>query len=151
VRENLVLPDITIQPTKKFLRIGTIAVAIVVIALEILIAATQGGLSLLMIAPPLLLLWPAMHALQRKFTRTVISGDRLRCETGMASKSTRTIQLSKLQDVKVDQRLSQRMFDVGDLSIETAGEASRLTIQNVDNPQALADEILNRAQHGAGV
>ena len=144
------MPDITIQPTRKFLKIGTIAVAVVVIALEILIGATQGGLSLLMIAPPLLLLWPAMHALKRKFTRTVISGDRLRYETGLASKSTRTIQLSKLQDVKVDQRFSQRMFDVGDLSIETAGETSRLTIHNVDSPQALADEILNRAQHGAG-
>jgi uncharacterized membrane protein YdbT with pleckstrin-like domain len=48
----------------------------------------------------------------------------------------------------VDQRLAQRMFDVGDLSIETAGEASRLTIANVDSPQALADEIMNRAQKG---
>ena len=33
--------------------------------------------------------------------------------------------------------------------IETAGEASRLIIINVDNVQTLADEILNRAQHGA--
>jgi hypothetical protein len=45
--------------------------------------------------------------------------------------------------------MSQRMCNVGDLSIETAGEASRLTVHNVDDPQALADEILNRAQKGA--
>jgi membrane protein YdbS with pleckstrin-like domain len=43
----------------------------------------------------------------------------------------------------------QRIFNVGNLSLETAGEASRLTIHNVDKPQALADEILNRAQKGA--
>jgi hypothetical protein len=38
---------------------------------------------------------------------------------------------------------------VGDLSIETAGETSRLTIRSVDDPQALADDIMNRAQKGA--
>jgi hypothetical protein len=42
----------------------------------------------------------------------------------------------------------QRMFKVGDISIETAGETSRLTIPDVDNPQSVADEILNRAQQG---
>ena len=94
-------------------------------------------------------IWPAVRALRRKLTRTVITGDRLRYETGVAAKSTRNIQLSKIQDVRVDQRLMQRIFNVGDLSIETAGEASRLTIHNVDSPQSLADEIMDRAQKGA--
>jgi hypothetical protein len=49
----------------------------------------------------------------------------------------------------VDQRLTQRLWKVGDLSIETAGETSRLTICNVDDPQTLADEIMNRAQMGS--
>jgi uncharacterized membrane protein YdbT with pleckstrin-like domain len=86
--------------------------------------------------------------MRRRFTKTSITGDRLRFESGMTSKTTRNIQISKIQDVRVDQRMSQRMFNVGDLSIETAGEASRLTVHNVDGPQALADEILNRAQRG---
>jgi uncharacterized membrane protein YdbT with pleckstrin-like domain len=98
--------------------------------------------------PWLLLLWPAVRALRRRLTKTTIAGDRLRYETGVASKSTRNIQLSKIQDVRVDQRLQQRIFNVGDLSIETAGESSRLTIHNVDDPQALADEIMNRVQKG---
>jgi uncharacterized membrane protein YdbT with pleckstrin-like domain len=86
--------------------------------------------------------------MRRRFTKTTITGDRLRFESGMAAKTTRNIQISKIQDVRVDQRVSQRMFNVGDLSIETAGESSRLTVHNVDDPQALADEILNRAQKG---
>jgi uncharacterized membrane protein YdbT with pleckstrin-like domain len=53
-----------------------------------------------------------------------------------------------VQDVRVDQRLTQRLWKVGDLSIETAGEASRLTIRNVDDPQTLADDIMTRAQTG---
>ena len=55
----------------------------------------------------------------------------------MTSKTTRNIQISKIQDVRVDQSVSQRIFNVGDLSIETAGESSRLTVHNVDNPQGL--------------
>jgi hypothetical protein len=41
------------------------------------------------------------------------------------------------------------MFGVGDVSIETAGESSRLTLSNVDNPQALAEEILDRAHQNS--
>jgi hypothetical protein len=44
----------------------------------------------------------------------------------------------------------QRLLSVGDISIETAGETSRLTIQNVDNPQQMADDIMNLSHHGAG-
>ena len=102
-----------------------------------------------MAVPPLLFLWPLSRAMRRRFTKTTISGDRLRFESGLAAKTTRNIQISKIQDVRVDQSVKQRMFGVGDLSIETAGEASRLTIHNVDNPQDLADEILNRSQRGA--
>ena len=90
-------------------------------------------------------LWRALH---RQFTTITIAGERLRYEVGIFSKSTRTIQLPKVQDVRVDQRLGQRIFKVGNLSIETAGEASRLTIADVDSPQSLADLILDHSQKG---
>jgi hypothetical protein len=35
---------------------------------------------------------------------------------------------------------------VGDLSIETGGEASRLTISQIDRPQDIADHINERSQ-----
>ena len=41
-------------------------------------------------------------------------GDKLRYEVGMLSKATRTIQLSKVQDVTVRQSLPQRIAGVGD-------------------------------------
>jgi uncharacterized membrane protein YdbT with pleckstrin-like domain len=94
------------------------------------------------------LIWPLPGALRRQFTKTTISGDRLRFETGMFSKTTRNIQLSKLRDLRVDQNVTQRLFGVGNLSIETSGEASRLTIEDIDGPQAVADENLNRSQPG---
>jgi uncharacterized membrane protein YdbT with pleckstrin-like domain len=142
------VPDLIIQPTAKFLKAGAILAAVIFLGLEILYLKLWTGAvgHWVMILPPLLMLWPAVRWLGRKTTRTVITGDRLRYETGLAAKTTRTIQLSKLQDVRVEQRLMQRVFNVGDLSIETAGEASRLTLVNIDSPHQTADEIMNRAQ-----
>lgn len=147
------MSDLTIQPTAKFVKTGAILASILFLGLEMmcLISWNQkaGGLWV-MALPPVVLLWPAARAFRRRFIKTTVAGDRLRYEVGMTTKSTRTIQLSKVQDVRVDQRLMQRLWKVGDLSIETAGETSRLVLYNVDNPQALADEIMNRAQHGTG-
>jgi putative membrane protein len=146
------VPDLTIQPTTKFLKAGFLLALVAVIGLEIGCLVSwnaAAGTPLIMLFPPLILLWPAMRAMRRRFIKTVISGDRLRYEVGVTSRSTRNIQLSKLQDVRVDQTMVQRMFNIGDLAIETAGEGSRLVIRHVDHPQALADEIMNRAQRGA--
>jgi len=142
--------ELTIRPTAKFLKAGALLAAVIFLGLEIAyLALWRDSVGAgVMALPVLVLVWPATRALRRRFTRTTLTADRLRYETGMAAKSTRTIQLSKVQDVRVDQRLSQRIFNVGNLSIETAGEASRLTIHNVDNPQGLADEIMDRVQKG---
>lgn len=150
-QEAAYLSDLTIRPTMKFIKAGAVLAAIVFLGLEIAyLALWKDQLpNWFMILPPLILLWPAARALRRQYMKVVISGDRLRYEVGAAAKTTRNIQLNKLQDARVDQRFLQRLCNVGDLSIETAGESSRLTIPNVDNPQALADEIMNRAQKGA--
>jgi uncharacterized membrane protein YdbT with pleckstrin-like domain len=143
--------DLTIRPTAKFIMVRAIFSLLLFLAVEIAWYTQWREDDRLRFVPmiaPLVLISPALRALRRQFTKTTISGDRLRYETGAFGKSTRTIQLSKLQDVRVDQNVTQRMFSVGNLSIETAGEASRLTLQDVDNPQSVADEILNRSQHG---
>jgi uncharacterized membrane protein YdbT with pleckstrin-like domain len=83
---------------------------------------------------------------KRLSMKLTVTADKVRFETGILSKSTRTIQLGKVQDVRVDQSLRQRVTGVGTLSIETAGEASRLIIHDIDQPQVLADEIMRRAE-----
>jgi uncharacterized membrane protein YdbT with pleckstrin-like domain len=79
--------------------------------------------------------------LRRQVSKLIITGDKLRYETGFLSKTTRTISLAKVQDVSVRQTLGQRMTNTGDLSIETAGETSRLTVRHIDRPQAIADQL----------
>ncbi|MGE5646697.1 MAG: PH domain-containing protein [Acidobacteriota bacterium] len=75
-----------------------------------------------------------------------LTGDKLRYEAGVLTKTTRTIQVSKVQDVRVDQSLVQRLSATGDLSIETAGETSQLVVRDIDDPQAVADAITEASQ-----
>ena len=98
----------------------------------------------------LILLVPIRRHIRRQTIKVTLTGDKLRYESGLLSKTTRNIQLSKVQDVRVDQSLGQRMMGVGDLSIETSGESSRLEVDNIDQPQAVADEIIAASQeHGS--
>jgi len=98
--------------------------------------------------PLLLLLWPFKRHLRNRLTKVTILDDRLRYETGFLNRTTRTILISRVQDVTVHQRISQRIFAVGDVSIETAGEASRLSIPDIDRPQQVADQINKHSQKG---
>jgi uncharacterized membrane protein YdbT with pleckstrin-like domain len=98
----------------------------------------------------LLLLVPITRHARRQFTKIIVEKDKLRYETGLLSKSTRTIQLSKVQDIRVDQRLLQRLLETGDLSIETAGETSRLTIADIDSPQEVADSLMELPLNSKG-
>jgi len=96
------------------------------------------------------LLFPIRRHIRRQSVKMTITGDKLRYEAGLLSKTTRNIQLSKVQDVRVDQSLAHRMLGVGDISIETSGESSRLEMDNVDAPQGIADEIIAASQeHGS--
>jgi uncharacterized membrane protein YdbT with pleckstrin-like domain len=148
------MEELVIRPTTKFIKAGYAAVILLILASFI----AQDQLNLKEKLPSgaipgvfaLLLLWPASRHLRARFTKMTMVGDKLRYETGMLSKSTRTIQLSKVQDVTVRQTLRQRIGGVGDLSIETAGESSRLTFSNIDQPQAIADRIID-ASHRIGV
>jgi membrane protein YdbS with pleckstrin-like domain len=148
------MEELIIRPTTKFIKIGYLVVILLVIAAAV--AETQ--IELPKELPPwaipgalaLLLLWPASRHFRRRFTKMTMVGDKLRYETGALSKATRTIQLSKVQDVTVRQSFGQRLGGVGDLSIETAGESSRLTFPSIDRPQVIADKIIDES-HKIGV
>ena len=98
-----------------------------------------------LILPLAILAWTGARHLARRFTTLTLSGHRLRYETGMLSKTTRTLEVRKVQDVRVDCSLGQRMLGTGDITIETAGETSRLTMSSIDRPQQVADRILDAA------
>jgi uncharacterized membrane protein YdbT with pleckstrin-like domain len=150
------MEDTVIRPTMKFIKLGYAVVLLLILAGVVLFFTMVSQESewrnkpWIMAVPALLLIWPIRRHLARHFTKATIAGDKLRYEVGVLRKTTRNISLPKVQDARVDQSVIQRMFGIGDLAIETAGEASRLTIQNVDRPQQVADEILAASHNAAG-
>ena len=150
------MEELVVRPSMKFIRLGYVVVILLIIAAAVAQNQCKDSLppSLPQWAIPaafaLLLIWPITRHWEQRFTKMTMIGDKLRYETGMLSKATRTIQLSKVQDVTVKQSLGQRLGGVGDLSIETAGESSRLTFPNIDRPQVIADKIIDES-HKIGV
>jgi uncharacterized membrane protein YdbT with pleckstrin-like domain len=133
----------------KLIRAGYAVVALIVVAAFVIYNAYATTEPVWLPAVSLaLFLWPAWRQVRRGLTRITIAGDKLRFETGFLSKTTRSIQLSKIQDVRVDQAIGQRMLGVGDLSIETAGDTSALTLKNIDAPQRVADRLMDAARAG---
>ena len=147
------MADIVIRPSMKFINAGYVCALLVVCAavmVHYMYAVHQypdQRYPYLPLASLLVLLWPIKRHLQRQTVKLTIAEDKLRYETGLASKSTRLIQLAKVQDVRVIQSFWERMFGVGDISIETAGENSRLVVENLDRPRELAEQITDAAAH----
>ena len=142
------MSEMIIRPTMKFIYLGYVLAILIVAAAVVttlhiqwptwIPSAWQPWIPWLTV---LLLLWPLKSHLRNRLTKMTILDDKLRYETGFMSRTTRTILISRIQDVTVHQRVGQRIFGVGDLSIETAGEASRETIYQIDRPQEIADHI----------
>jgi uncharacterized membrane protein YdbT with pleckstrin-like domain len=149
------MSEMIIRPTMKFIYMGYVVVIVIVVASVVAMERMQlppeipaSWRSWIPFLPVLLLLWPVKRHLLNRLTRMTILEDKLRYERGLLSRTTRTILISRVQDVTVHQRVGQRVFGLGDLSIETAGEASRETIVNIDRPKEIADHINELSQRG---
>jgi len=144
------MPETVIRPSMKFIKAGYVATLLVIAAAVFVhykFLADRSEIPWLPLVSLLLILWPIKRHIQRQTIKLTIAGEKIRYETGLMSKSTRLIQLPKVQDVRVLQSVGQRLFGVGDISIETAGEHSRLVVENLDQPQQLAEQITDLAGH----
>jgi uncharacterized membrane protein YdbT with pleckstrin-like domain len=90
-------------------------------------------------------LWAIVQHIRQHFTVLTVTAGRLRYETGLLRKTTRTIDLRNIQNVRVDQSMMERIFGLGTISLETAGESGGFGMHNVDRPQMVADYILEAA------
>jgi uncharacterized membrane protein YdbT with pleckstrin-like domain len=150
------MAEMIIRPTMKFIYLGYLLVIVIVIVSVVAMERIQMPPQIPLAwqpwipwLPVLLLLWPAKCHLHQHFTKITILGDLLRYETGILGRTTRSIMISRVQDVTVRQRIGQRIFGVGDLCIETAGKTSWEDFVNFDRPQEIADHINEHSQKGA--
>jgi uncharacterized membrane protein YdbT with pleckstrin-like domain len=136
---------ISISPSAKLLKPFYWAAAIIAGLILFYSNNTGNNVYPLLIVPALIVLWTLAKHLRLRYTKLTIEGAKLRYETGMLSRSVRNMELYKVQNVRVDQTFMDRILDLGTISIETAGETSSVTIQGIEEPQQVADYILEAA------
>ena len=96
---------------------------------------------------PLIALLPPLNMqLKRRMVTLKIHDDHLTLESGYLSRTRRTVDMGKIQDVTVRQSFGQRLMNTGDIVLESAGESGAMGIQNLDNPREIADGILNSSK-----
>lgn len=139
------MPELKIRPSTTLATISFILAFVVAILVYYLSRqyASQAWLAAYAI-PGALVAKGILGHIRAQLTHIEMVGDRLKYESGLVSKVTRSIPLAKVQDVTVRQSMSQRLVGMGDLSIETAGETSRLTISSINSPRVVAEQILDR-------
>ncbi len=84
-------------------------------------------------------------------TSLTVDGTLVKHKHGIVSETVRAMDLTRLQNVFVERTLSQRLWGVGTLVLETASEQGRIAITDIDNPQKIADWILKISKEGTGV
>ena len=87
-----------------------------------------------------------MH-LSRRLLTLRFHDDHLTIESGFFSRTRRTIDTAKIQDVTVKCKpWASACSATGDISLESAGEHSAVYIANLDRPRVIADAILNSSR-----
>jgi len=142
---------VQLRPSIKLIKLVyllSLAAAVAIAGYLLSMGGRDDRLWSVLLLPAVAILFAAIRHLRRRLTKLIVLDDRLRYEAGLFSKTTRTIELAKVQDVRVDQTLGQRMLNIGNLSLETAGGASRIVMESIDRPQEAADHILQLTRAG---
>ena len=140
------MADLVVHPSTKMIQLSYvlwIAVAIGIVAVRQFYAVNN--IEYAFAVPILGIVWSAAKHIKRLYTTLSIVGSKLSFEEGILSRSARNMDIAKIQDVRVDQTLGQRMMNLGNLTLETAGETGSLTMPNIDRPRNVAEAILGAA------
>jgi uncharacterized membrane protein YdbT with pleckstrin-like domain len=141
------MEDATIHPTMKSVWAAyLVATAVLVASIWALYQYAQDQPRWIFFIPLIVLLPPLNMHLKRRMITLRFHDNHLTFETGFSSRTRRTVDMAKIQDVTVQQSFWQRIMNVGDLRLESAGESGAMGIRNLDRPRAIADAIINSSK-----
>ena len=141
-----------LRPSLKFVKLSYVFCLLLAVAIGVVLAMEKDNQQVqdwgmwAFILPAILAFFTLIRHIRNRMVKITVTDDRVREEVGFLSKSTRTIELDKIQEVNVRRTMWQRMWGLGDLSMEPAGRSSQLAIESIDRPQQAADHILEAAR-----
>ena len=92
-------------------------------------------LALSVIGWPVLGIWWVRH----KGARLALSEQEILFERGLLSKQRTQIALSSIRSVRITQSFGQRLFDVGDVELFSAGDYAEIAIRAMPHPGRIRD------------
>ncbi|MBY0504944.1 MAG: PH domain-containing protein [Bryobacteraceae bacterium] len=139
-----------IVPSKKPL-IGIAALEAVVMAVWAYVYFTMippASRNVLYLVAPVMIfsLIMSLTAMRLNLTRLTIAPPQLNFESGLLNKTQRSFNLTKIQDVRVEQSITERIFGIGTIHIETASAGGGVRVESIDSPRQVADHILAAAR-----
>ncbi len=144
------MEDCTIHPSMKTVWVAyALAVAAICAGFWAYSTFAQEQPPWLAAIPLILLIFPIRMHLKRRLVSMRLHDNHLTLESGFFSRTRRTVDMAKIQDVTVKQSFGQRLMGVGDLMLESAGEAGAMGIRNLDRPREIADAIISGSKHAA--
>ncbi len=81
------------------------------------------------------------HILRNRIVYTLTPGQ-IEIDSGLFSKTTRNIPLRNIQDVTTSSTIGQRLMGLGNVIIDSASDAGKITMRNVRNPRKYAEIVL---------
>ena len=145
------MPDLTVRPTRKRIIAGYIFCLALLggwawLYFEMLRDKPRWLLALGLV--PLIV--PLWSELRRRFTVLQLDNGKLRYRSGLATLSTRLVDVTKVRDVQVEQGMLDRMLGVGAICVETIGESGRIVMTHIDHPHKIAEAILDAGKGQGG-
>jgi uncharacterized membrane protein YdbT with pleckstrin-like domain len=139
--------DLVVRPTLRRAKFGAAVAGVLFLAIAFLTYVFKDSVAWWIIFAGLIpFIMPLAAWIEHKRVRLTLAGRTLTFEQGFFSTSMRRLDTTKIQDVRVERSLSERMWGVGTLILETAGEDGRLVMHDVDRPLEVADRILNASR-----
>jgi uncharacterized membrane protein YdbT with pleckstrin-like domain len=90
--------------------------------------------------------------IRRVTTRYTITNSRIHIRTGIVSRREHSTQLSRIQNVNVNQSLFERLLGIGDVDWDTAGTeeaGADFTLRGIDDPSNVVRIVDERLQASA--
>lgn len=141
------MEDCTIHPSMKSVHAAyLLAIAVALAGMWVIYKYAQDRPGWLYFIPLIAFLPPLNMHLRRRMVTLQFHDGHLTLESGFLSRTRRTVDMVKIQDVTVQQTFGQRLMGVGDLMLESAGESGAMGIKNLDRPREIADAIISSSK-----
>ena len=136
----------SIGPTLLFVKVGYAIAAIGALLLVAIFSSFTSISAWFAVFLGLLLFFiPAFYHLKRKLVRYTLTDSKLEIDSGLLSRTTRSVPIRRIQDVTVSSGIAQRLLGFGDLVIDNASEeGGKAVLRNINTPKFYADVLLRQ-------